>query len=59
MVGSVIRYIFIILIVIAMAASIVMLDGFLKCRQTGADGMRTFTSRHGLIADDNSYLGVV
>ena len=56
-IGSVIRYVGIIGFVIAMAASIVVLDGFLKCRQSGADGTRTFTSRHSLVGSDGSFLG--
>ena len=57
MVGSVIRYIFIIMMVIWMAASIVILDGYLKCRQSGADGKRTFTSRHSLVGSESSIVG--
>lgn len=56
-VGSVIRYIFIICCVIALGLSVCMLDGFLKCRQSGADGKRTFTSRHSLVGSDGSFLG--
>ena len=43
--------------VIAIGASFVMLDGFLKCRRAGADGKRTFTSRHSLVGSDGSFLG--
>ena len=57
MVGSVIRYVGIIMFVIAVAASIVLLDGFLKCRRSGADGKRTFTSRHSLVGTDGSFIG--
>lgn len=56
-VGSVIRYIFIICCVIALGLSVCMLDGFLKCRQSGADGKRTFTSRHSLVGSDGSFFG--
>ena len=56
-VGSVIRYVGIIMFVIAVAASIVLLDGFLKCRRSGADGKRTFTSRHSLVGTDGSFIG--
>ena len=56
-VGSVIRYLFYILVVIAVGACLVMFDGFLKCRQSGADGKRTFTSRHSIVGSDGSFLG--
>ena len=55
-VASVVRYVFIILCIIAVGAMFVMLDGFLKCRQSGADGKRTFTSRHSPVGRDGSLL---
>ena len=36
-----------------------MLDGFLKCRRSGADGKRTFTSRHSLVGQDGSFFGFI
>ena len=56
-VASVVRYVFIIMCVIAVGASFVMLDGFLKCRQAGADGKRTFTSRHSPVGNDGTLIG--
>ena len=56
-VGAVLRYIFIIICVIAFGASVCFLDGFLKCRQSGADGKRTFTSRHSLVGSDGTVIG--
>ena len=56
-IGSVIRYVGIIVSVLFAAASIVLLDGFLKCRQSGADGKRTFTSRHSIVGSDSSFIG--
>ena len=32
----------------ALGASICMLDGYLKCKPSGTDGLRSFTSRHNL-----------
>ena len=58
-VGAVIRYVLIIMCVIAFGASVCFLDGYLKCRQSGADGMRTFTSRHSLVGTDGSVYGFV
>lgn len=43
-VASVIRYVGIILFVILVAASICMLDGYIKCRTREAEGDRNFTS---------------
>ena len=57
MVGSVIRYVGIIAVVVMTAASICLLDGFLKCRTSGADGKRTFTSRHSLYGNNGSFIG--
>ena len=58
-VGAVVRYVFIIILVIAFGASVCFLDGYLKCRQSGADGKRTFTSRHSLIGTDGSVYGFI
>ena len=44
-VSSVVRYVFIVLIVILLGICISFLDAYLKCRAEGADGKRTFTSR--------------
>lgn len=53
-VASVIRYVGIILFVILVAASICMLDGYIKCRTREDEGNRDFTSRKSL---DGSFLG--
>ena len=58
-VASVVRYIIIIFMIIAVGASFCMLDGFLKCRRSGADGLRTFTSRHSLVGSDGSFMGFI
>ena len=58
-VGAVLRYVFIIVCVIAFGASICFLDGYMKCRQSGADGKRTFTSRRSLVGSDGSVFGFI
>ena len=53
-VGAVLRYIIIICLVVAFGALICILDGYLKCRRSGADGKRTFTSRISLVGSEGS-----
>ena len=43
-----------IIVVTTLGAAICFLDGYLKCKSSGADGKRTFTSRANL---DNSVVG--
>ena len=47
-VGQAIRYLLIIIGVIAFGASVCFIDGYLKCKTSGADGTRIFTSRPSL-----------
>jgi len=56
-IGSVIRYVLIIACVIAVGICLCVLDGFLKCKRSGPDGSRTFTSRHSLVGSDGSVFG--
>ena len=53
--GSFLRYLLLIITVIAVGAAICFLDGYLKCKSSGPDGKRTFTSRASLTG--NSVLG--
>lgn len=56
-IGSVLKYIIIIMAVCAVGLLLCIFDGFLKCRRSGADGKRTFTSRHSIVGSDSSVLG--
>lgn len=56
-VSSILYYVIVNLLVIAFGSSVCLLDGVLKCRQSGADGSRTFTSRHSLVGQDSSAFG--
>ena len=44
-----IRFLLLIIGVITLGASVCLLDGYLKCKSSGADGKRTFTSRASFV----------
>ena len=48
LIGQFFRYLIILIGVFALGASICIIDGYLKCKPSGTDGLRSFTSRMSL-----------